>query len=203
MSSNFFAVSGITLSAFFLLHCSSDDGPQLGGGGTTSGNIAGAPEGGDGVHAPAGTGGGGIGASGVGGESAGGGVGGIADGGVSSVGGGGGETACDEDFPECCEATDRLPCKEMSEDECKALGGQYCMPVMGVPYQEGGLGGAGPGYDDGVYIGCFSRCGGDLDVESCTQDPGSPAACYHTPSAAAPDGWTVFDCGSPPSACAE
>jgi hypothetical protein len=184
MSKKSLVPCGVVLSAFLLLHCSSDDEPEPTGSGASPPSSS-------------------AGATSVGGSS--GGLG-SNDGGVSGMSagrGGGGDTSCNADFPECCAEPEGLPCKELSEKECRALAGQYCMPVVGVPYQDGSLGGAGPGYDDGVYIGCFSLCGGDLPVVSCTQNPDEPAACYHTPSAAAPDGWTVFDCESAPAACAE
>jgi hypothetical protein len=186
---------GILFTGVSLLHCSADDSKVVGTGGTSgSSSAAGAPMGGEPILPQAGAN---AGQNGDVAPSAGGG------GGMSGTGSGGARHDCEADFPECCQAPDGLPCRNMSEGECKALNGRYCMAVMGVPYQEGGLGGAGLGYDDAEYIGCFSVCSGDLPVESCTQNPEMPDACYHTPSAAAPDGWKTFDCGSPPTGCTE
>lgn len=112
---------------------------------------------------------------------------------------GAGSAPCDADFVECCTAQDAQPCRGFSESEC--LAHEYCERIKGVPFSEGGLGGAG--YGDANYLGCFSFCSGDLPVESCAFDPNTPEQCYHTPSAAAPDGWVVFECSDPPASCAE
>lgn len=119
-------------------------------------------------------------------------------------GGGGATVACDDEWPaECCDAPDRLPCRDFSEAECTAA--PYCSAIRGTPWRAGDS--VIPAGARG-YVGCQSKCAdyGGEDAFFCVFKNSNPAACFLVSGQGRnPDGWSeLSECeGLPDGSCVE
>ncbi len=155
------------------------------------GNVSGrgGESGTSGSPAAAGRPGAGGGAGGAGGQLGG------AAGNGGSMAGAGSAGVCDSDYPECCLAPDRMPCRDLPQAECAAR--EYCEFVEGGPYDpvqpdpvESALSGT---FES---LGCFSAgCSLIGMYPTCVYHPSNPSRCYVVPEEFIPDGWEeIFEC---------
>jgi hypothetical protein len=103
---------------------------------------------------------------------------------------------CDANYPECCLAPDRMPCKDLPQEECAAreyctvVEGRHCDPLQPDPFGSAGASGTLE------FLGCFSSgCSLVGDYQTCVYDPSNPSRCYVVGSQVIPDGWEeIFEC---------
>jgi hypothetical protein len=98
--------------------------------------------------------------------------------------------ACTYFYSECCTVPDHLPCKGLSETQCRAR--DYCLAVDGRPWNDETA-------TEG-FVACRSSCEGYEIGPTCVYDPSNPSACYYVSKGAIPDGWSeIFECNNIPA----
>jgi hypothetical protein len=111
---------------------------------------------------------------------------------------------CPYEHPECCEAQDRMPCRDLDEATCRERA--HCLAAEGSRWK----------VDDGpvyapvtprTFVGCLSQCGGGgADAHTCVFRPEAPEVCFVVSGEGlTPDGWTgLVECEDRPTeACLE